>query len=193
MHEIPERYRFFINNLLKGLLWFSALVVLFVLFQKHGPGEQFREFLQPLYDRPFFMYLIYSLSEIFFGIIPPELFMIWGLSYQSALIYIEIVALLAAISYAAGVLGFYFGRFLNTTVLFRYARKRYFMQYQQYLLKYGFFLIFVAALTPIPFSAICMLVGASKYPARRFFLFSLSRFIRFGFYSFIIWQSNGAM
>ncbi len=191
LNQIPERYRFFLKNLVRGLLWLAAIVALFILFQEHGFSNQFKEYLQPLYDKPLLMYLIYTLSEIFFGIIPPELFMIWGTKLGSILIYTEVIILLALISYSAGVIGFLFGKFLNRTLFFRFARRKYFEKYQKLLHRYGFFLLIVASLTPVPFSAICMLVGASSYPARKFFLYTLFRFLRFGVYSVVIWQSQG--
>lgn len=190
MLQIPERYQFFLKNLFRGLLWLGAIVFLFVMFQEHGSGEQFKAYLNPLYDKPLLMYLIYTLSEIFFGIIPPELFMIWATKLGSVWLYVEAVILLAGISYGAGVIGFLFGKFLNRTLFFRFARRKYFDKYQRLLHKYGFFLLIVASLTPIPFSAVCMLVGASSYPGRKFFLYTLFRFVRFGIYSvIIIWQS----
>jgi membrane protein DedA with SNARE-associated domain len=189
--RIPERYQFFLRNLIQGLLWLGAIVGAFILLQRFAPEGHFDEYLQPLYDQPMLMYLIYTLSEIFFGIIPPELFMIWALKMGSLIVYIEIVLFLALISYGAGLVGYFFGRFLNTTILFRYARRRYFDKYQRYLHKYGFFLLIVASLTPLPFSAICMLIGSAKYPFQRFLLFTLFRFVRFAAYSFVIWQSHG--
>ena len=189
--RILERYYFFIKNLLKGLLWLGVIVFSFVLLQRYTPEGYFRDVLQPFYDRPFLMYLIYTFSEIFFGIIPPELFMIWALKLGGIYLYIEAVFLLGLISYGAGVLGFFFGRFLSKTILFRYARRRYFEKYQNYLHRYGFFLLIVASLTPLPFSAICMLVGSSKYPVKKFMYYTLFRFLRFALYSIIIWQSHG--
>jgi len=189
-YRIPERYRFFLKNLTRGLLWLAAIVFLFIMFQEHGSSEQFKDYLRPLYDKPVLMYLIYTLSEIFFGIIPPELFMIWGTNLGSVWIYVEVIVLLALISYGAGVIGFYFGKFLSNTVSFRFVRRKYFEKYQKLLRKYGFFLLIVASLTPIPFSAICMLVGSSSYPARKFFMYTLFRFLRFGVYSVVIWQSQ---
>ena len=191
LKNIPERYRFFLKNLSKGLLWLAVIVFSFVLLQRYAPEGYFKDLLQPLYDRPFLMYLIYTLSEIFFGIIPPELFMIWASKLGSVFLYIEAVFLLALISYGAGFIGFFFGRFLSTSLSFRYARRRYFDKYQAYLHKYGFFLLIVASLTPLPFSAICMLVGSAKYPFKSFLLYTLFRFVRFGAYSLVIWQSQG--
>ena len=189
-YRLPEKYRFFVKNLIRGLAWLAAIVVLFILFQEHGSRELFKEYLRPLYSQPLLMYLIYTFSEIFFGIIPPELFMVWATKLGSVFLYIEAVVLLAFISYGAGAIGFVFGKFLSRTVAFRFARRKYMERLQRLLHKYGFFLLIVASLTPIPFSAVCMLVGASGYPGRKFFVYTLLRFVRFAVYSVIIWQSQ---
>jgi membrane protein YqaA with SNARE-associated domain len=104
--------------------------------------------------------------------------------------YIITVTFLALISYGAGVLGYWIGRFLNQAVLYRYARRRFFTQYETLLRRFGGFLLFVAAVTPLPYSAICMLLGSVKYKFRNFLLISLTRFLRFAFYSYLLWQAG---
>jgi membrane protein DedA with SNARE-associated domain len=188
---LSSKYRFLLSNLAKGLLWLAAIVILFLLFREHGNIAAFKEWLQPFYDEPIWMYLIYALSEVFFGIIPPELFMIWALHWQNPWIYLEVIILLAVISYGAGFIGFLFGHFLGKSFLYKSAKQNFFSRYQKSLHRYGFFLLIVAAVTPIPFSGICMLVGASHYPLRKFLLYTLFRLLRFGVYGFIIWQSQG--
>lgn len=54
------------------------------------------------YARPLVIYLIYFGSEFFFGIIPPELFMIWVLKKGGVINYTHTVAMFAAASYALG-------------------------------------------------------------------------------------------
>jgi membrane protein YqaA with SNARE-associated domain len=58
------------------------------------------------------------------------------------------------------------------------------------LQKYGVFLILVAAITPLPWSAISMLVGSLHYPSKKYLLWALARFIRFAVYAAIIWEAN---
>ncbi|MCF8378162.1 MAG: VTT domain-containing protein [Bacteroidales bacterium] len=133
---------------------------------------------------------IYSVSELFMGIIPPELFIIWALKFGSLYDYIFYVFIFTLISYIAGLIGFLFGRYLNTTILFRYIRRRFLGKYHSLLQKYGYFLILVAALTPLPYSAISMLVGSFRYPMKNYLLWALSRFIRFAVYAVIIYKTG---
>ncbi len=165
------------------------LLLLFIVF-KNYVNVDFESWLGPIFDNIFLMLSIYTLSELIFGIIPPELFMMWALRFESLKDYVFWVFIFAVISYLAGFAGFLFGRYLNTTILFRYIRRRFLGKYHSLLQKFGVFLILVAALTPLPYSAISMLVGSLHYPMQRYLLWALSRFIRYAVYGFIIWEAG---
>ena len=184
-----ERVKFLVKNLSKGLLWFAILLVLYIVFKDRIEIHP-ESWVGRVSDDPLSVYLIFLGSEVIFGIIPPEVFMAWAAEPGDASYYILSVTILAIISYGSGVLGYWIGRFLNQAVLYRYARRRFFTQYEVFFRKFGGFLIFVAAVTPLPYSAICMLVGSVKYNFRYFLLISLSRFLRFGFYSYLLWEAG---
>ncbi|MEM9337381.1 MAG: VTT domain-containing protein [Bacteroidota bacterium] len=146
--------------------------------------------LGPVYEKPVIIYSIFLASEIIFGIIPPEFFMIWSLRSEVLLTYIYNVASLSLISYAAGVIGFFIGQYLNNTRFYKEMKKRVFGKFEKHLTDYGGFLVVVASLTPIPFSGIAMLVGSVKYSFKSYLYFSLFRFVRFFAYSAVIWEAN---
>ncbi len=189
MFQLSEKTRFFLAYLLKGLAWFAVLIILFIIFKKYV-HLNFAEWLEPIFDNTRLIFAIYIISELVFGIIPPELFMIWALRTGEIWDYVFLVFAFAALSYLAGFLGFLFGNYLNSTILFRYIRKRFLGKYHSLLQKYGVFLILVAALTPLPWSGISMLVGSLHYPTKKYLLWGLSRFIRFAIYAAIIWEAN---
>lgn len=184
-----DRIKFLLKNLLKGLLWFVVLVVIYILIKDRIEIHP-ESLVGKVSDNPIAVYSIFLASEIIIGIIPPEVFMIWATKPGDPVLYIFYVSLLALISYGAGIVGFYFGRFLNKAVLYRYARKRFFAQYELFFKRYGGFLVFVAAVTPLPYSAVCMLTGAADFNFRVFLLISLTRFLRFGVYSYILWHAG---
>ncbi len=124
------------------------------------------------------------------GIIPPELFMIWGLQASVNIGYWYIIAILSVISYVASFIDFSIGKYLQHTRYYRYVRKRYLQKYEQQLEDFGGALIIIAALTPLPFAAIAMLIGAGGYPTRQYLLYSLSRIVRFFIYGWILDQIN---
>lgn len=180
---------FLIKNLGKGLLWLTILIVAFILIKKNVDLDA-ASWLASLGDRPYLVYTIYIISELLIGIIPPEMFMIWSLELTTGRNYILDVALLAILSYVAGVITYYFGRYFNQTVLYRYVRKRYLRRYEDKFFRFGGFLLFVAAVTPIPYSGICMLMGAVNFPTNKFFIITLFRFVRFAVYGYIVYQAS---
>lgn len=184
-----EKYQFLFKNLAKGIGWLLVLLFLFVYF-KDSVKSQLDGGLLEYGNSPITVYIIYAISEIVVGIIPPELFMMWSLELGEYRNYIFDLTLLALISYAAGTISYLFGRYFNGTVIYRYLRKRYLRKYEEKFNKYGGFLLIVAAITPVPYSAICALVGSVKYPFKKFFLITLFRFARFGVYGYLVWKAS---
>jgi len=188
--EFSPRVKFLISNGIKGIIWLAILLVGYFLFDKHVISKNPELWLERFYSQPGIIYLIYFGSELFFGILPPELFMIWAYNKGDIPHYILNVAFFAAVSYSLGYLNFLIGQFLYKRVIFRYFRKIFFRETWPQLSKYGLFLIIVAALTPVPWAAVCLLVGSAGYPAKRFLLYALFRILRFIVYGYIVFQTH---
>ncbi|MEM6841015.1 MAG: VTT domain-containing protein [Bacteroidota bacterium] len=184
-----EKFWFFTRNLLRGLLALLVVVGGFVLL-KDRVDVNYLQWLAPIYEQPLLVYGIYSASELLFGIIPPEIFMIWSLRLEKIASYGLSIGGLALISYLAGVVGYLIGNYLNHTRFYTYFRKRVFGHYERYLQSFGAFLIVVAALTPLPFSGVSMLVGSVDFPAKKYLVYAATRFVRFAAYSYVVWQAN---
>ncbi|NOZ47575.1 MAG: hypothetical protein GXO79_12460 [Chlorobi bacterium] len=180
---------FLLKNLLKGFIWLLAIVAIFI-YVKEKVDVDYYAWLKPLSSRLGLIYLIFIISEVIFGIIPPELFMIWAATKFTFTGFVFQIFFLSALSYLAGILGYWIGAFLNRSLFFRVSKKRILGKYDKYLFKYGEFLVVVAAVTPIPFSGISMLVGSLKLPFNKYLLFALTRFLRFFIYAYIVWQAN---
>lgn len=181
------RSRFLLKNLLKGLIALTVIVISYILLQKYTSFDVFMSYIGRW---PLVVYSVFILSEVIFGIIPPEFFMIWSIKNGAFEIYGLNVALLASISYLAGVLGYFIGTRLKDAGFLKKFFQRYIKRYRNTLNRYGGFLIFVGAVTPVPFSAICMLVGATNYNFSRFLLIAATRFLRFAAYSVVIYHAN---
>lgn len=188
-NERQERIRFFLRNLLRGLIWL-AVVVGGYFYLEANYDITLKGILGDLYDQPVIIFSVFFASEAIFGIIPPELFMIWALRNEQLPQYIVNVMALAAISYGAGMLGYYIGSHFSTTQFYQTVRKNYLGRFEKHLNRFGGFLVIVAALTPLPFSGICMLMGTVKYPYRRFLAFATLRLARFVVYAMVIWEAN---
>ncbi|MEQ8561666.1 MAG: hypothetical protein RID18_09180, partial [Cytophagales bacterium] len=73
-----EAFKFFTKNLLQGIVWFALILLVLWLGAKYLPDD-IKNWLTPLRERPFLVYSIFFASEVIFGIIPPEIFMVWAL------------------------------------------------------------------------------------------------------------------
>jgi membrane protein DedA with SNARE-associated domain len=188
-NSASQRSRFLIKNLLRGFIWLAGIVVGY-FYIKNNYGFDLKILLGPLYENWTIIYLIFLVSEVVLGIIPPEFFMFWALRHEVLAVYIQNIVALMLISYFAGIIGYFIGFKLSGTRIFRIFRKNFLRKTTRYFNEYGGFLLIVAALTPIPFSGICMLVGTVNYNFKRFVWISMMRFVRFIVYAFIIWQAN---
>lgn len=186
-----HRTRFFLKNLLRGIFFLTVIIVGYILAKKYF-GVDLKILMGPLYESPRTVFSIFFISEVVFGIIPPEFFMLWSQRHNDLGLFISNVVMLTAISYSAGVIGFWFGAYMNSSQVFNFFKSRIFGKFEDHFNRFGGFLVIVAAMTPLPFSGICMLVGSTRYPFKRFLLFSLARLIRFTLYAYIIWQAKVA-
>jgi len=184
-----QRRSFFFRNLTKGLIWLAVIVALFVL-SKHNVNRALLLRFEPMFENTPLILMIFSLSEVIIGIIPPELFLIWALRSGIFETYVFWVVVLTMVSYGAGLVAYLFGRYLHNTRFYRYLYNRFLYKSEKYLHQYGLYLILVAALTPVPFSGVAMLVGSVHYPTKSYVLWSLTRFIKFAFSAYVIWQAN---
>lgn len=188
--KLSTRMKFLVNNGLKGLAWFAVLIAAYVSFEEFVISKDPDMWMETFYARPIVVYLIYLGSEFFFGIIPPELFMIWALKKANAANYFLNLGFFASASYFLGYLTFLIGKFIHKKVSFRYLRIKFLKNTWPQLKKYGIFLIIVAALTPIPWSATCLLIGSAGYPGERFLRYALFRILRFAVYGYVIFQTH---
>lgn len=184
------RVKFLISNGLKGLILLAVLLVGYFVFDKLVISKNPELWIEHFYSRPGLIYLIYIASESFIGLFPPELFMIWAFNKSDIPHYILNVGFFAVVSYALGYLNFVIGQFLYKRVIFRYFRKRFFRESWDQLRKYGLFLILVAAITPVPWAAVCLLVGSAGFPTKRFLIYALSRVLRFVVYGYVVYQTH---
>ena len=114
MAKNKERADFFLLQLGKGFLFLIVIIGGYILASRYL-GFDLKEIMGPLYEKPTIIFSIFWISEVVFGIIPPEFFMIWSQRHGDLSIFINNVSMLMGISYVAGVLGYWFGAYLNGT------------------------------------------------------------------------------
>ncbi|MBX7124687.1 MAG: VTT domain-containing protein [Cyclobacteriaceae bacterium] len=185
MKEEESKSKFLLKNLIRGLLWFAVIITAYILASEDIKVYQ-REINQ-LGDQLALLFGIFTISEIVFGILPPEIFMLIWQSKGVLSEYILNLTILTLISYGAGIIGYYIGSTFTKTGFYKRIHERYLKQYDAKLKKYGGYLVLVGAVTPVPFSATCMLAGSVQLPFRNFLLICISRIVRFAFYGSMVW------
>ena len=185
MQQEETRSSFLWKNLLRGLIWFGIIITAYILASEDL--KVYQKEINDIGDRLPLLLGIFTVSEIIFGIIPPELFMLIWQSKGILSEYVVNLTYLTLISYAAGVLGYYIGHYFSKTSLYSRISDRYLKQYDRQLKKFGIYLVLVGAITPVPFSATCMLAGSVNIPIKDFLLICISRIIRFAGYGWAVW------
>lgn len=187
METEETRSSFLWKNLLRGLIWFAVILTAYILASEDI--KVYQQEINSIGDRLPLLLGIFTVSEIVFGILPPELFMLIWQSKGILSEYVINLTYLTLISYAAGILGYYIGYFFSKTNVYRKISDRYLKQYDSQLKKFGLYIVLVGAVTPVPFSATCMLAGSVNLPIRSFLLICISRIIRFAAYGWAVWAA----
>ena len=68
------------------------------------------------------------------------------------------------------------------------SKNKYLIKYREMFNQYGSYLVIVASVTPIPFSAVALLAGAGGLNKTIYLLYSLFRILRYFVYAYILWK-----
>lgn len=178
---------FFFKNLLKGLAWFAVIITAYILVQ--GELKVYETQINKVGDNMLLLLSIFTVSEIIFGIIPPEFFMLIWQTKGVVSEYIFNLSILTLISYGAGVVGYFIGYYFARAPLFKGIYLKYLKPLEGSLKKYGGLLVVVGAVTPVPYSATCMLAGSVNFSFKTFLLLCITRIIRFSVYGWLVWTT----
>lgn len=188
MKRDPEYRAFVWRSALRAVVYFGLIVSAYFLYQYLMP-EDWKAILAPISDRPKLVFLIYTLSETFFGIIPPEFFVIWATKFPLHT-YGWIIAALAVLSFVGALINFYVGRQLHEGRVYQFLIKGRLKKWVGYYHRFGGIIILISAVTPLPFAAISLISGTLGFRFHRYLYFASARFLRFLFYGFFFWGIN---
>ncbi|MFZ6000783.1 MAG: YqaA family protein [Bacteroidota bacterium] len=177
---------FFFKNLLKGLAWFAVIITAYILVQSEL--KVYEEQINKVGDNMPLLLSIFTVSEVVFGILPPEIFMLIWQTKGVVSEYVVNLSILTLISYGAGVVGYFIGYYFRKAQAFQGIYAKYVKPLERSLKKYGGLLVVVGAVTPVPYSATCMLAGTVQYPFKTFLLLCITRIIRFSVYGWMVWS-----
>ena len=183
------RLFFFFKNFIRGLLFFAIALGFYKVSFSYLDLSSLKN--QISFDFPsFFVFTLFFMSEVILGIIPPELFMIWAITSRPLESYLFYVLAFSFISYAAGFVAYLFGKYLHKSIVYEFMRKNIIGKYEKKINSYGWLVIVVAAITPLPFSATCAVIGAIGFERNKYLFYSLARFVRYAIYGFFIWLAH---
>ncbi len=183
------RLYFFLKNFLRGILFFVIAIIFYKITFSYLDLSSLKD--QILFDFPTtFVLILFFMSEVVLGIIPPELFMIWAITSRPLESYLFYVLAFSFISYTAGFVAYLFGKYLHKSIVYEFMRKNIIGKYEKKINSYGWLVIVVAAITPLPFSATCAVIGAIGFERNKYLFYSLARFVRYAIYGFFIWLAH---
>lgn len=176
-------YEFIYVNALKILLILAILIALFLLFQnyiiEYRPVVE--SWLQGL--RWGAVFLVFLLTESFLGLLPPDFFIVWA---QQFIYPYLAVSGLALVSFTGSTISYFIGLGISRNNYVREFLGRRYTKFFRLLKQWGGLFIVAAALFPLPYSLVCILIGMVKYPFRRFMLYGSARILRFYIYAVVL-------
>ncbi|MDA3880069.1 MAG: hypothetical protein PF436_06755 [Prolixibacteraceae bacterium] len=188
--KIGEKKHFVLKYALHALLSLVVLFCLVVLFKKLYFDHNPQYWLEMFYGNSLAVHLIYVGSEVFFGLFPPELFIVWSFNVGNLTSYIIDIIFFAAVSLGAGHLAFWIGRLLTKKVGKRIRQKKFVAKHLPTIKKFGGLIILISAMTPLPWATISLIMGIIEYKYRYYTLFAFARILRFAINGFLIYQTG---
>jgi membrane protein YqaA with SNARE-associated domain len=189
--ENPELKRIFYKQLLRGLLFLLVLVT-FIFAVAFVFQPQINEIAEWMIERFGFLGLSASVfvADLIVSPIPPDaaLYLIGQSTMHDQ--WAVWVPLLGLVSSGAGVCGWLVGKRLQHLRFFRKLIVTYGREHRGKLRRYGFWMVVIGALTPLPFSLTCWLAGIIKLPLQTFVIAALVRVPRFVLYYWAIFYSS---
>lgn len=170
-------YNYMFRASVKIIGIYLIIVVPFILIMKRL--VDFNNIFQFLTDNfsDAFVFVLFTISESFLGMIPPDFFVIWAAKFNSPVLFLSLLGIL---SYAGGVVSYFIGHWLAETPRIKAYSERVLDKYIILIRKLGGAFIIIAALFPFsPYSMVVMAVALLKYPFRLYLLFAISRIARF--------------
>ncbi|UJP66485.1 VTT domain-containing protein [Mongoliitalea daihaiensis] len=183
-----QKTKFMLYQVGKGFFFLGILVgIFFILRHLIGP-ETREEWFGAIYNNPTLVMLVFVTSEHLFGIVPPEIFMLWALETKSLGPYYLAILVLSVISYGAGWINFNLGRAISKRYDLEHANNRFIRKNLALIKEYGAYMVIVASISPLPFSAIALLAGSSGISQKKYLLNSLFRILRFFVYAYVLYK-----
>ena len=172
------------KNLLKVLVFVALLIAALMIINNYFDVEAyFAGIVEKL--NPVYVYLFFFVSETLLGLIPPDIFIVWGNHFEHPYL---IVTYLAILSYIGGFFSYVIGRQIRKIPSVNRYLELKFADNFKLIQRYGGLIIVISALLPLPYSTISMVAGTMRYNVKTYLLLGLTRFIRYYLYAVLIYS-----
>ena len=178
-------YKFIFKNFLRIVTVVLILILVFAVIEQYivDFDEDFKSYIKGIHWHK--VLLIFFLSETFFGLIPPDFFILWANQFEK---HFLVLSYLGGISYIGGLLAFIIGRQIRKIRNINAFMIKRFKAHYNTIKKWGGVLIIIAALFPLPYSTISLIAGMMRFPPNLFLLYGVTRILRFYIYGLFIIQ-----
>lgn len=132
-----------------------------------------------------YVFMVFFVSEILMGIVPPEIFIAWGLESINPWLY---MFLLAGLSYATGIVAYLLGLMLSRLPSVRNYVNHKIPHHITNLRRWGGVFIFAGAMLPLPHALVSFSSGVIKFRFKHYLLWALFRFARFFIFAVVMFQ-----
>ncbi|MCB0378595.1 MAG: VTT domain-containing protein [Bdellovibrionales bacterium] len=189
--EDPELKRIFRKYLVRGGLFLIILVafILLIAFTFEPQLRGFAQWLHTSFGIWGLMALVFF-ADLIVSPVPPDvaLFFLGQSPFHNYWFFI--VPLLGAISTFSGLCGWALGHKLQHLKIFARIIENFGEENRGAAKKFGFWMVVIGALTPLPFSLTCWLAGIFKLPFGVFIAAAAVRIPRFIIYYWAIFFSS---
>lgn len=184
-YRITKFYTFLKNLSIKTgiLLGSMVLVFIFLDFYLLDLGGIIN-FIAREYSG-WFLFVMLFLSEAIIGFLPPELFIAWSSKTDHR--WLNLIGL-ATMSYAGGVLAYYFGKAMYSIPSIKNYVEVKMARNIRNLKKWGGVFVFVGAMLPLPHSLVSLACGIIDYKIKHYLFWALFRYVRFFLYALVIYN-----
>lgn len=175
--------KYFLNNAMYVLLVILLFLFLLLVVNYYFDIDSISEWIIAHFPNGIVLLLFY-ISESIFGLIPPDIFILWVKGFPQPML---MVGVLSVLSYLGGITGLLIGKSVRKIKPIRIKLEQRFGDYMVKIKRWGSVFIVTSALLPLPYSTICMLAGILNYPLPRLLYYGLFRIIRFFLYAIVLY------
>ncbi|MFW6310513.1 MAG: VTT domain-containing protein [Prolixibacteraceae bacterium] len=182
-YRITRFYVFLKEILLKTGMAVGIFVPLYLVFDNFILDTQkFFHYIATNFDS-LHVFGVFFISEMLMGILPPEIFIAWGLEKFNPWAH---MLLLSAFSYVSGIISYWCGVWFYRFPFIKRIADNKFPTFKTNIRKWGGFFIVAGALFPLPFALVSFIAGVVKFRFENYLFWSLFRFARFFLFALIM-------